>query len=48
MIGTNLKNLKLNLFDEGIFVKFTPNTDEEQKCLQYGKSFAKALLSQKN
>ena len=48
MIETNLRNLKLNLFDEGIFVKFTPDADEVQKCIDYGKSFAEALLKQKD
>lgn len=47
MIETNLRNLKLNLFEEGIFVKFTPDAEEEQKCIQYGKDFASALLSRK-
>jgi flavorubredoxin len=45
MIESNLRNLKLNLFDDGIFVKFTPDADEEQKCIQYGRSFAGALLN---
>ena len=47
MIESNLRNLKLNLFDEGIFVKFTPDAEEEQKCIQYGKDFARALLALK-
>jgi len=46
MLETNLKNLKLKLFDEGIFVKFTPNEEEEQKCIDYGKAFGKMLLEQ--
>jgi flavorubredoxin len=48
MIESNLKNLKLNLFEEGIFVKFTPDAEEEKKCIQFGRSFAKALISQQN
>ena len=46
MIESNLKNLKLNIFNEGIFVKFTPNSDEEEKCLQFGRSFARELQNQ--
>ncbi|MCF8368382.1 MAG: FprA family A-type flavoprotein [Bacteroidales bacterium] len=44
MIETNIANLKLNLFGEGIFVKFTPNEEEEKKCIDFGKAFGKALL----
>jgi len=44
MIETNLRNLKLNIFDEGIFVKFTPDAEDEQKCIDYGKAFGEELL----
>lgn len=43
-INANLKNLKLNLFDDGLFVKFTPTTNEKQQCREYGKAFGEALL----
>jgi len=46
MIETNLANLKLKFFGDGIFVKFTPDGDELEKCREYGKSFGEALLSQ--
>jgi len=46
MIETNLSNLKLNYFGEGVFVKFTPSGDEIEKCLEYGEAFGKELLSQ--
>lgn len=46
MIETNLANLKLKFFGEGIFVKFTPDGEELEKCREYGKSFGKALLKQ--
>jgi flavorubredoxin len=46
MIETNLTNLKLKFFKEGIFVKFTPDGDELEKCREYGKAFGEALLSQ--
>ena len=48
IIESNLRNLKLNFFDEGIFVKFTPDSEEEKRCIQYGKDFANSLLSQKD
>ena len=47
MIETNLANLKLKFFGEGIFVKFTPDGEELEKCREYGKAFGEALLSQK-
>lgn len=46
MLETNLKNLKLNLFDEGVFVKFTPDEEEEKRCVAFGKAFGEALLNQ--
>jgi len=46
MIESNLNNLKLNYFGDGIFVKFTPNGDEIKQCLEYGEEFGKALLNQ--
>jgi len=46
MIETNLTNLKLNLIQEGLFVKFTPSGEEIEKCLEFGRTFGKALLNQ--
>ncbi|MCD4736383.1 MAG: FprA family A-type flavoprotein [Bacteroidales bacterium] len=45
MLETNLSNLKLDFFGEGIFVKFTPDESEIEKCIEYGKAFGKALLN---
>lgn len=47
MIESNLRNLKLDFFDDGIFVKFTPDAEAERRCVEYGESFAAALLSEK-
>jgi len=44
MIETNLSNLKLKIFDEGVFVKFSPDADDEQMCIDYGKAFGEELL----
>jgi flavorubredoxin len=44
MIESNLRNLKLNYFEDGVFVKFTPNEDELKRARDYGKAFAKELL----
>ncbi len=46
LIKNNLENLKLNYFEEGIFVKFTPNTEEQQLAFEYGKSFGEKLLKE--
>ncbi|NTV84654.1 MAG: FprA family A-type flavoprotein, partial [Bacteroidales bacterium] len=45
LIKTNLENLKLNYFGEGVFVKFTPDPEEQQKAVDYGRAFGEALLS---
>ncbi|MCB2221093.1 MAG: FprA family A-type flavoprotein [Bacteroidetes bacterium] len=47
MIESNLRNLKLNVYDEGVFVKFTPDEEEEKQCIDWGRSFGEALLKQK-
>lgn len=44
MIETNLSNLKLKYFGEGVFVKFTPSEKEIALAVEYGKNFAKELL----
>ncbi len=44
LINTTLKNLKLNVQDEGVFVKFTPHEDEYALCFEYGKLIGEKLL----
>ncbi|MEI6124748.1 MAG: FprA family A-type flavoprotein [Bacteroidota bacterium] len=44
IMETNLANLKLNVFPESIFVKFSPSDDDKAKCLQYGKDFGAKML----
>jgi flavorubredoxin len=46
MIESNLSNLKLKYFGEGVFVKFTPDEKEIAQAQQYGKEFGEKLLSQ--
>jgi NADH oxidase (H2O-forming) len=48
MIKTNLENLKLKVFDEGMFVKFTPNSEESEKAIEFGKAFGRQLLEHNN
>jgi len=45
-IKSNLKNLKLNYFEEGVFVKFTPSSEELKMAEEYGMAFGKILLSE--
>ncbi|MEI6747844.1 MAG: FprA family A-type flavoprotein [Bacteroidota bacterium] len=47
MIETNLTNLKLKVFGEGVFIKFTPNDKELEQGVEYGKSFGVQLLANK-
>jgi flavorubredoxin len=44
MIATNLSNLKLNMQDEGVFVKFTPTDEDLNKCREYGLRIGTSLL----
>jgi flavorubredoxin len=44
MIESNLTNLKLKFFREGVFVKFTPHAEASQLCVEYGRSFAEQML----
>jgi NADH oxidase (H2O-forming) len=46
LIKSNLENLKLKYFGEGIFVKFTPDEEEQQQAIAYGKAFGEALLTE--
>ncbi|MFP4470636.1 MAG: FprA family A-type flavoprotein [Bacteroidales bacterium] len=48
MIKSNLENLKLRVFDEGMFVKFTPNEEETARAIEFGKAFGKELLAHNN
>jgi len=43
IIESNLKNLKLKYFEEGVYVKFTPGEDDLKRAEDYGESFAKVL-----
>ncbi|PKP34229.1 MAG: MBL fold metallo-hydrolase [Bacteroidetes bacterium HGW-Bacteroidetes-17] len=45
LIKTNLENLKLDYFEAGLFVKFTPTEEELKKAEEYGMAFGKKLLA---
>jgi flavorubredoxin len=46
LIKSNLDNLKLKYFGEGVFIKFTPDPEEQQQAVAYGKAFGEALLAE--
>lgn len=48
MIKSNLENLKLKVFDDGIFVKFTPNEESSRQAFEFGKAFGEAVLTNNN
>ena len=42
-IESNLSNLKLKLFEENLFIKFTPAKNEHALAREFGIRFGKAL-----
>jgi flavorubredoxin len=47
IINEMLKLLKLDVVGDGVFVKFTPTTEELQSAVEYGKAFAEKLMVEK-
>ena len=45
IIRTNLENLKLSVFDEEMFVKFTPDQQDSERAIAFGKAFGQAVLA---
>lgn len=45
LIKNNLTALKLKYFEEGLFVKFSPDGSDIQKAIEYGKAFAEQLTA---
>ena len=44
LIKNGLTSLKTKYFQEGVFVKFTPDEQEMERAYQYGKEFGEELL----
>lgn len=44
MMPEFLKQLKLNVVDEGVFVKFSPSKVDLENAYQYGKTFAEKMI----
>lgn len=47
LITSALTNLKLNVMEETLDIKFTPHQEEMEKCIAFGKSFGAKLLGKK-
>lgn len=48
LIRSNMENLKLKVFDEEMFVKFTPDEAESARAIAFGKAFGESILEPKN
>ncbi|MFW6371498.1 MAG: flavodoxin domain-containing protein, partial [Bacteroidota bacterium] len=44
MLNNMLKQLKLKVVGDGVFIKFEPNEDESQQAVEYGKIFGQELV----
>lgn len=44
LIRTNLEHLKLKYFGDGVFVKFSPDEEEQAMAVAYGRALGEALL----
>ncbi|MFW6222711.1 MAG: flavodoxin domain-containing protein, partial [Bacteroidota bacterium] len=44
LIKNALTSLKMKYFEDGVFVKFTPDKEELEKGFNYGKAFGKKLI----
>jgi NADH oxidase (H2O-forming) len=45
LINSSLQNLKLNVMEEGVFIKFTPHDTEFEKCIAYGKTIGEKVAA---
>jgi len=44
MITSSLEQLKLKVIDDGVFIKFSPNSEDQEKAMEYGRKFGEELL----
>jgi len=44
LINKSLEEMKFDLIDEGLNLKFVPDESNREECYQYGKKIAKAIL----
>jgi flavorubredoxin len=48
IITAALRQLKINVIDDGLMVKFTPHNEVAQKCVEYGRKFGERMLMEQN
>ncbi len=48
IINSGLAALKMEVFDEGLMVRFTPHNEMASRCVEYGTAFGKRLLEKAN
>lgn len=46
LIEENLRNLKMNVFQQGIAARFKPSADTDERLIAYGQAFARQLIAQ--
>jgi len=44
IMSSALTNLKLNVMDEGLMIRFTPHTETLKKCFEYGRTYGERFL----
>jgi flavorubredoxin len=44
MLESNMSNLKLKYFGEGLYIKFTPHEEGINKGIEYGRAFAEQMM----
>ncbi len=47
IIDSALKNLRLNVIEEGLMIKFTPHEEAFQRCRDFGKRFGEKMKASK-
>ncbi|MBN2694921.1 FprA family A-type flavoprotein [bacterium] len=45
IVKSSLENLKLNFFENGVFIKFTPHEEEFKRCFEYGLAIGNELIN---
>ncbi len=40
-----MSNLKLRVMDDGLMVKFTPHSEVQEKCIEYGRKFGRQMTA---
>ncbi|MCX6306686.1 MAG: FprA family A-type flavoprotein [Bacteroidetes bacterium] len=41
-----MNNLKLKVMDDGLMIKFTPHSEVQEKCVEYGRKFGRQMIAE--